>query len=103
VPAIRLRIIGRAEHNPAAVRVLVFLAHNSRDWFDVKSIQAGAGTATHPLGRLLDELVDDGFLRRRQVEEIALYALTKHREVRDAALYLSERERRRAEAGQSRC
>ena len=93
MPAIRQRIIGRVEHNPAAVRVLVFLAHSSRDWFDVKSIQEGAGTATHPLVRLLDELVDDGFLRRRQVEEIALYALTKHREVRAAALYLSERER----------
>ena len=93
MPAIRQLIIGRVEHNPAAVRVLVFLSHNSTDWFDVKSIQEGAGTATHPLVRLLDELVDDGFLRRRQVEEIALYALTKHREVRAAALYLSERER----------
>jgi len=93
VPVIRRRIIGRVEHNPAAVRVLVFLAHNSRDWFDVESIQAGAGTATHPLGRLLDELVDDGFLRRRQAGQTPLYALTKHREVRDAALYLSERER----------
>jgi hypothetical protein len=93
VPAIRRRIIGRVEHNPTAVRVLVFLAHNSQDWFDVESIQTGASTATHPLGRLLDELVDDGFLRRTQAGEMALYALTKHREVREAALYLSERER----------
>jgi hypothetical protein len=93
VPAIRRRIIGRVEHNPAAVGVLVFLAHSSQDWFDAESIQAGASTATHPLGRLLDELVDDGFLRRSHVREITLYALTRHREVRDAALYLSERER----------
>ena len=93
MPVIRQRIIGRVEHNPAAVRVLVFLANNSQDWFDVESIQAGAATATRPLGRLLDELTDDGFLQRRQVGQMPLYALTKHREVRDAALYLSERER----------
>ncbi len=89
--AVHQRILGRTAHSTDAVKILSFLAHNPDGWFASEAIQAHVSARVHPFTRFLDELVDDGFLRRRQVGGLILYSLTGHPEARGVGLCLRER------------
>ncbi len=84
--AVRGRIARRIRANPDAVAVLRFLAQSPDGWFASDAIQACAPVPVHPHQRFLDELVDDGLLRRRLIGQLSLYALTDHSEVRSVVL-----------------